>query len=75
MAEKIFVDRISADRTSVSLRALNVLFVFDREPDGGIKLVSKIKPGAQVHDPDACRVPKNIFLAVCRKAAAILKTR
>lgn len=73
MADEIFVEEVSADRDRVALRVMNMRFVFIRKPGGGIKLVSKSKPGAQVHDPDACRVPKNMFLAACRKAGAILR--
>ena len=73
MANEIFVEEVSADRVSVSLRVMNVRFVFIRKPGGGIKLVSKSKPEAQVHDPDACWVPKNMFLAAYRQAAAILR--
>jgi len=67
----IFIEEVSTDRRRVSLRALNVRFVFTRR-DGFIRLVSKSKPEAQVHDPAACWVPKGVFLAVCRKAGAIL---
>ncbi len=69
---EIFVEEVSADRASVSLRVMNVRFVFIRKPGGGIKLVSKSKPEAQVHDPDACWVPDHMFLAACRQAGAIL---
>ena len=72
---EIFVEEVSADRRTVSLRALNVRFVFARKPDGGIKIVSKNKPEAQVHDPDACWVPKNVFTDVWRKAGGILNPR
>lgn len=75
MAEKIIVEKISADRSSVSLLALNIKFTFVRESNGGIKLVSKIKPGSRVYDPGACWVPKNVFTAVCRKAGAILRSK
>lgn len=72
MADKIFVEKVSAGRDEVSLRVMNVRFVFIRKSGGGIKLVSKSKPDAQVHDPDACWVPDYIFRAAYRQAAAIL---
>jgi len=72
---EIFVEKVSADRSQVSLRALNVRFVCRRKPSGGIRVVSKSKPEAQVHDSAACWVPKNVFDAVYQKAAAILKPR
>ncbi len=72
---EIFVEEVSKDRRKVALWVGNVRFIFTREPDGSIKLVSKTKPEAQVHDPDACWVPKNMFNAACRKAGAILGTR
>lgn len=75
MAYEISVEEVSNNRTRVVLRVMNMIFVFVRRPGGGIKLVSKSKPDAQVHDPDACWVPKNMFIAVCKKAGAILKTR
>jgi len=67
----IIVEEVAKNRDQVSLRALNVRFVFTRR-DGFIRLVSKSKPEAQVYDPAACWVPKGVFLAVCRKAGAIL---
>ncbi len=70
----ILVEEISADRQQVSLRALNVRFIFTRR-NGVIRLVSKNKPEAQTHDPAACWVPKNVFVAACRKAGAILNPR
>ena len=66
----IIVEEVAKNRDQVSLRALNVRFVFTRR-DGFIRLVSKSKPEAQVYDP-AAWVPKGVFLAVCRKAGAIL---
>lgn len=72
MANEIFVEEVSGDRRRVSLRVMNVRFVFIRKPNGGIKLISKSKPEAQVHDPDACWVPDHMFLAACRQAGAIL---
>ncbi len=75
MANEIFVEEVSDNRRRVSLRVMNVRFVFIRKPGGGIKLVSKSKPEAQVHDPDACWVPNHMFLIACRRAGAILKTR
>ena len=71
MAEEIFVEEVSDNRRRVSLRVMNVRFTFIRKP-GGIKLISKCKPGAQVHDSDACWVPDHMFRAACRQAAAIL---
>jgi len=71
----IIVEEVAKNRDQVSLRALNTKFVFAHKPGGGIRLVSKNKPEAQVHDPDACWVPKNVFNAVCQKAGAILKPR
>lgn len=71
MAGEIFVEEISADRSRVTLRVMNVRFVFVRQTDG-IKLISKFKPEARVHDPDACWVPKKMFRAACRRAGAIL---
>ena len=73
MAEEIIVEEVSEKRRRVALRVMNVRFVFIRKPGGGIKLVSKYKPEAQVHDPDACWVPDNMFHAACRQAAAILQ--
>ncbi len=72
MVDGIIVEEVSADRGRVSLRVLNVRFVFVRKPGGGIKLVSKSKPEAQVHDPAACWVPKNLFHVACQKAGVIL---
>ena len=72
MTSEIFVEEVSDNRCRVSLRVMNVRFIFIRKPGGGIKLVSKSKPEAQVHDPDACWVPKNLFNAACQKAGAIL---
>jgi len=72
VAEEILVEEVSDNRRKVFLRVMNVRFVFIRKPGGGIKLVSKIKPGAQVHDPDACWVPDHMFRAAYRQAAAIL---
>ena len=68
---EIFVEEVSADRSMVVLRVMNVRFVFVRKPEG-IRIVSKVKPEAQVHDPDACWVPKSMFRAACRRAGAIL---
>lgn len=73
MADEIFVEKVSAGRSMVILRVMNVRFVFIRQAKGGIKLISKSKPEARVHDPDACWVPDNMFHAACRQAAAILK--
>ena len=70
----ILVEEVAKDRQQVSLRALNVRFIFVRE-NGFIRIVSKTKPEAQTHDPAACWVPKNVFAAVCRKAGAILNPR
>lgn len=72
MPDEIFVEEVSDGRRRVVLRVMNVRFVFVRKLGGGIRLISKSKPEAQVHDPDACWVPKNVFTAVCRKAGAIL---
>lgn len=72
MAGEIFVEEVSADRSKVTLRVMNVRFVFFREPSGGIKLVSKSKPEARIHDPNACWVPKVMFRAACQRAGAIL---
>lgn len=72
---EIFVEEVSAGRDKASLWVANVRFVFVRKPGGGIRLVSKSKPEAQVHDPDACWVPRHLFHAVYRKAGAILKPR
>ena len=72
MAGEIFVEKVSADRSEVSLRVMNVRFVFVRKPGGKIKLVSKSKPESRVHDPDACWVPDNMFRIACRRAGAIL---
>ena len=72
MADEIFVEKVSAGRDRVFMRVMNVQFVFARKPKGGIKLVSKCKPEAQVHDPGACWVPDHMFRAACRQAAAIL---
>ncbi|MCX6813542.1 MAG: hypothetical protein NTV77_03660, partial [Candidatus Azambacteria bacterium] len=66
----IFIEEVSTDRRRVSIRALNVRFIFVRE-HGVTRIISKSKPEAQVYDPTACWVPKNVFLAVCRKAGAI----
>jgi len=73
VAEEILVEEVSDNRRKVFLRVMNVRFVFIRKPGGGIKLVSKNKPEAQVNDPDACWVPDNMFHAACRQAAAILQ--
>ena len=73
MAEEILVEEVSDNRRKVFLRVMNVRFVFIRKPGGGIKLVSKNKPEAQVNDPDACWVHDNMFHAACRQAAAILQ--
>ena len=70
--DEIFVEEVTDNRCRVSLRVMNVRFVFIRKPGGGIKLVSKSKPEAQVHDPDACWVPKVMFRAACRMAGGIL---
>lgn len=75
MADEISVEEVSADGCRVSLRVMNMRFVFVRKSGGAIELVSKSKPDAQFYDPDACWVPKNMFLAACKKAGAILKTR
>ncbi len=72
MVDEIIVEEVAKDRSRVALRVLNVRFVFTRKPGGGIRLVSKNKPEAQVNDPDACWVPKNLFNAACRKAGTIL---
>ena len=69
---EIFVEKVSTDGSKVALRVANVRFVFAREPDGGVKLISRSKPEAQVRDPDACWVPKNLFNAAFRRACAIL---
>ena len=69
---EIFTEKVSADRSKVALRVANVRFVFARKPDGSVKLISRSKPEAQVRDPDACWVPKNLFNAAYRKACAIL---
>ena len=69
---EIFVEKVSTDRSKLALLVANVRFVFAREPDGGVKLISRSKPEAQVRDPDACWVPKNLFNAAYRKACAIL---
>lgn len=75
MADEIFVEEVSSDRSRVVLRVMNVRFVFIRKPGGGIKLVSKSKPESRItHDPDDCWVPKNMFLAACRQAGAILSS-
>ena len=73
MAEEIIVEEVSDNRRRVSLRVMNVRFVFIRKPKGGIKLISKCKPGAQAHDPDVCWVPDHMFRAAYRQAAAILR--
>lgn len=72
MAGEIFVEEVSADRSRVTLRVMNMRFVFIRKPGDDIKLVSKSKLEAQVYDPDACWVPKKMFIATCQMAAAIL---
>ena len=72
MADEIFVEEVSDNRCRVSLRVMNVRMVFIRKSSGGIKLVSKSKPEAQVHDPDACWVPESMFRAACQMAGAIL---
>jgi len=69
---EIFVEEVSAGRDNVSLYVGNIRFVFARKPGGGIRIVSKSKPEAQVYDPDACWVPRNLFNAACQKAGAIL---
>ena len=46
MAGEIFVEEVSAERDRVSLRVMNMLFVFIKKPGGGIKLISKCKPEA-----------------------------
>jgi len=48
----IIVEEVAKNRDQLSLRALNVRFVFTRR-DGFIRLVSKSKPEAQVYDPAA----------------------
>lgn len=72
MAEEILVEEVSDNRCRVVLRVMNVRMVFVRKLGDGIKLVSKSKPDAQVHDPDACWVPEKMFRAACRQAGAIL---
>ena len=73
MADEIFVEEVSGERSRVVLRVMNVRFVFIRKPGGGIKLVSKSKPEARItHDPDACWVPNHMFRVACRQAGAIL---
>lgn len=75
MTDEISVEKVSADGRRVSLRVMNMRLVFARKPGGGVRLVSKSKLDAQVYDPDACWVPKDMFLAACKKAGAVLKAR
>lgn len=65
----IMVEDVRPNR--VAVRAENVRFVF-KGTKRGIRLVSKGKPYAQTHDPNACWVPAKTFSQVCRTAAAIL---
>lgn len=75
MTDEISVEEVSADGRRISLRVMNMRFVFVRKSGGGIKLISKSKLEAQIHDPNACWVPKSVFIAAFRKAGAILKNR
>ena len=69
---EVQVKKVSPDR--VIIQVLNVEFVFTRSKNGSDRklIISKRKPDAQIHDPDACRVPANLFNQACRQAAAIL---
>ncbi len=70
---EVRVKRVSADKSRATIKVMNVEFVFTKDKSGKkIEIVSKRKPDAQIHDPDACWVPANLFNQACRQAAAIL---
>lgn len=68
------IEILKVQPNRVDIQAGNVRFVFVKTAKG-TKRVSKGKPEAQVHDPAACWVPKDIFNRVCRTAAAILSDK
>ncbi len=69
---EIKVKKILPDKSRVTIQVMNVEFVFSRTGTRKIEIISKRKPDAQAHDPDACWVPANLFNQACRQAAAIL---
>jgi hypothetical protein len=72
---EVKVKKVSPDKSRVTIQVMNdIELVFCRIDNSGkkIEIVSKCKLDAQVYDPDACRVPANLFNQACRQAAAIL---
>ena len=65
----IKVEKVSS--REVDIKVLNVLFHFFLNSSGEIKY-TKTKD-SQVHDPDACWVPNNLFKKAYCQAAPILK--
>lgn len=59
-------------RKSVTFKANNVEFTIGAIGEKKLKVLSKRKPNAQIHDPNACWIPNWAFSEACRKAAAIL---
>lgn len=65
------VERRSGKAVSATFGALGIRFRCYRKRGGGIT-VTRGKPDAQVYDKNELWVPREVFAAICRRAAGIL---
>ena len=72
------VVEVDEDEGRVSILINNILITFYgkwRDEKLEMRVVSKEKPGAQVHDPGALDVPRAAFAKASAQAAKILRER